>query len=68
MNGFESEIKKVEKSLKDNKWGTSPSSLYEPIHYIMTLGGKRLRPLLTLMGYSKKADIDWHLIDLTFEA
>mgnify|MGYP005818332847 CR=1 FL=1 len=26
-----------------------PASLYDPIHYILDLGGKRLRPLLTLM-------------------
>ncbi|MDG5490796.1 polyprenyl synthetase family protein [Psychroserpens sp. SPM9] len=26
-----------------------PSTLYEPIHYILQLGGKRLRPILTLM-------------------
>tara|TARA_B100000963_G_C22593529_1_gene656699 strand:- start:594 stop:1568 length:975 start_codon:yes stop_codon:yes gene_type:complete len=27
----------------------APSSLYEPIQYILGLGGKRLRPILTLM-------------------
>ncbi|MBQ0787669.1 MAG: polyprenyl synthetase family protein, partial [Oceanihabitans sp.] len=26
-----------------------PESLYDPIHYILQLGGKRLRPVLTLM-------------------
>jgi geranylgeranyl diphosphate synthase type II len=26
-----------------------PETLYEPIHYILKLGGKRLRPILTLM-------------------
>jgi geranylgeranyl diphosphate synthase type II len=26
-----------------------PKNLYEPIHYILQLGGKRLRPVLTLM-------------------
>ena len=30
--------------------GTSPSKLYDPMHYIMQLGGKRLRPILSLMG------------------
>ncbi|SCY38634.1 geranylgeranyl diphosphate synthase, type II [Nonlabens sp. Hel1_33_55] len=29
---------------------TEPSGLYDPIHYILELGGKRLRPLLTLMS------------------
>ena len=26
-----------------------PVNLYKPIHYILNLGGKRLRPVLTLM-------------------
>lgn len=37
-----------------------PKNLYEPIHYILELGGKRMRPVLTLMsaeifdeGYAK---------------
>lgn len=29
-----------------------PSELYEPIRYILSLGGKRLRPLLALLSYS----------------
>lgn len=29
-------------------YGESPEELYEPIRYIMSLGGKRIRPLLTL--------------------
>ncbi|SRR5690554_395836 len=28
----------------------NPKNLYEPIHYILSLGGKRIRPTLTLMG------------------
>jgi len=27
-----------------------PESLYDPVHYILQLGGKRLRPLLTLLS------------------
>ncbi|HCP40654.1 MAG TPA: hypothetical protein DIT65_02575 [Cryomorphaceae bacterium] len=30
--------------------GEAPTKLYEPMHYIMQLGGKRLRPILSLMG------------------
>jgi geranylgeranyl diphosphate synthase type II len=29
-----------------------PAKLYEPIRYILSLGGKRLRPLLALMSYN----------------
>ena len=30
--------------------GTTPEMLYDPMHYILQLGGKRLRPVLSLMG------------------
>jgi geranylgeranyl diphosphate synthase, type II len=30
----------------------SPSSLYEPIDYILSIGGKRVRPALVLMAYN----------------
>jgi len=33
-----------------------PKELYEPIQYLMSLGGKRLRPLLTLMAHSLYKD------------
>lgn len=35
--------------LKDYIHPKEPSTLYEPIEYILDLGGKRLRPILTLM-------------------
>lgn len=31
-------------------YGQAPETLYAPIRYIMGLGGKRIRPLLTLLG------------------
>lgn len=36
--------------LKDRVAEKQPASLYDPVHYILGLGGKRLRPLLTLMS------------------
>ncbi|MFT4673291.1 MAG: geranylgeranyl diphosphate synthase type II [Saprospiraceae bacterium] len=36
--------------LENNVALREPASLYEPIKYILTLGGKRLRPVLTLMS------------------
>ncbi len=33
-----------------HSFGAEPAELYEPIRYILDLGGKRIRPLLTLMG------------------
>ena len=39
----------VEEHLASYNFGDQPSELYEPIKYILSLGGKRLRPVLTLM-------------------
>ncbi len=40
----------IEEALKNKVYGSSPKELYEPISYIMSLGGKRLRPVLVLMA------------------
>lgn len=37
-------------ALKSRITEKEPVSLYDPVHYILDLGGKRLRPLLTLMS------------------
>src|SRR5690349_17372384 len=42
----------LEQEIRKQKFWKSPASLYEPIRYIMELGGKRLRPMLTLLAYS----------------
>lgn len=39
-----------ESGLKNYLDKKSPENLYEPIQYILTLGGKRIRPLLVLMS------------------
>jgi geranylgeranyl diphosphate synthase type II len=36
--------------LKNRITESEPAGLYDPVHYILELGGKRLRPLLTLMS------------------
>lgn len=40
----------VNKQIASKSYTESPSELYEPITYIMSLGGKRMRPVLTLMA------------------
>ncbi|MCS4435133.1 polyprenyl synthetase family protein [Aquiflexum gelatinilyticum] len=45
-------LQDLEKHIQRHSYGQSPQELYEPISYIMSLGGKRIRPLLTLMAYS----------------
>jgi geranylgeranyl diphosphate synthase type II len=45
-------LKLIEQKIKKQTFGSQPKSLYEPIRYIMSLGGKRLRPLLAMLSYS----------------
>jgi geranylgeranyl diphosphate synthase type II len=40
----------IEEALKGKNYGSHPRELYEPIEYIMSLGGKRMRPVLVLMA------------------
>lgn len=42
----------LESEIKRHKFGSQPPSLYEPIRYLMGLGGKRMRPLLVLLAYA----------------
>lgn len=41
----------LQKALEALSFAKQPETLYQPIDYIMRLGGKRLRPLLTLLSY-----------------
>ncbi len=41
---------KIHHTLSTLRYGGSPPELYEPIRYIMALGGKRIRPLLVLLA------------------
>lgn len=45
-------LKLIEQKANSQEYGTYPKELYKPIEYIMSLGGKRLRPLLAIMSYS----------------
>lgn len=47
---FEEILKKVENEVSALHLNESPISLYTPIQYILSLGGKRIRPALTLMA------------------
>jgi geranylgeranyl diphosphate synthase type II len=40
----------INQYISNKTYGASPVELYEPINYIMSLGGKRLRPCLLLMA------------------
>jgi geranylgeranyl diphosphate synthase, type II len=50
-NNIDSLITLLNKKIGQLKYGHRPRELYDPIEYIMGLGGKRIRPLLALLAY-----------------
>lgn len=46
----------IEAGVRKQKFGKNPPSLYEPIRYLMALGGKRLRPMLVLLSHALYRD------------
>jgi geranylgeranyl diphosphate synthase, type II len=48
----------IKTEIGKQEYGTTPENLYAPITYLMSLGGKRMRPLLVLLAYQlKKQDV-----------
>ncbi len=45
-------LTQLNQQLEHHSFGEEPKELYDPISYILKIGGKRLRPLLTLLSYS----------------
>lgn len=54
----ESLLEALQNAFSTHQYGSRPEELYDPIQYIMSLGGKRFRPLLTLLSASIYSD-DW---------
>jgi geranylgeranyl diphosphate synthase type II len=50
MNHLSQLSQLIEEGITQLKFPESPKNLYDPLRYFMTLGGKRMRPLLTLLG------------------
>ncbi len=49
-------LAKIDSELANLTLGNQPQNLYDPIRYILSLGGKRLRPMLVLLGYGLKKE------------
>lgn len=49
MYSFKEVLDIVNTEVEQINWHRKPYGLYEPIEYILSLGGKRLRPAITLM-------------------
>jgi len=63
MQSFELLSRKFSIYFDKPHFPTSPATLYEPNEYFLKLGGKRIRPVLTLMGnelFDEIHDDAWH--------
>ena len=40
----------LEKEISTFDFPAQPANLYDPLRYFLTLGGKRMRPILTMLG------------------
>lgn len=49
-------LSKVNQFLADLPYDRRPSSLYAPIRYVLSMGGKRIRPVLMLLAYQLYKD------------
>lgn len=47
---FQQTVQTIENEIQALSFGEKPVELYQPIDYLMSLGGKRIRPLLVLIG------------------
>lgn len=59
MLSFNEILQKIEQEIAQLQFTYPPKSLYEPIEYILSLGGKRIRPALVLMAcnlYKEEVD------------
>lgn len=63
INTIENLRQLITTRLEHTRYGSHPKELYQPIEYIMQLGGKRLRPLLTLLSYNLYASNPEEIID-----
>ena len=45
-------LDKINNHISEIQFTRTPKGLYEPIEYILSLGGKRIRPVLMLMAYN----------------
>ena len=50
MNLFKAYHEVFQPALGDFNRDQSPNNLYQPMQYLLDLGGKRIRPFLTLMA------------------
>lgn len=45
-------LEKINSHIADLQFTRTPQGLYEPVSYVLSMGGKRIRPVLMLMAYN----------------
>ena len=45
-------LDKINSHISDIQFTRTPAGLYDPIQYVLSMGGKRIRPVLMLMAYN----------------
>ena len=45
-------LDKINTHVSELQFTRSPKGLYDPVKYVLSLGGKRIRPVLMLMAYN----------------
>ncbi|CAM3243535.1 polyprenyl synthetase family protein [Empedobacter stercoris] len=50
MYSFDKFHELISETIDNNPFSKNPEELYEPMDYILNIGGKRIRPILTLLG------------------
>ncbi|MEI8084701.1 MAG: polyprenyl synthetase family protein [Paludibacter sp.] len=56
MKTFKEISQIITTELEQINWNKEPRGLYEPIGYVLSMGGKRIRPVLTLMACNLFSD------------
>lgn len=64
MMTFKETLDYINQQIEQINWNKSPIGLYEPIGYILSLGGKRTRPTLALMTHQLYTDNKLPIIDV----
>jgi geranylgeranyl diphosphate synthase type II len=52
----------LDETVAQTEYGQQPAELYDPIRYLMNLGGKRMRPLLTVLAARLYTDDWWQVL------
>ena len=52
-------LEKINRHIAELQFTRRPAGLYEPVSYVLSLGGKRIRPVLMMMAYNLyKEDVE----------